>query len=186
MKTRNLLTLLILITILSCTIDKKNKKSKEIENLSTEKYFNAKDEVLVFDSISMSIPSQNDSLADWKGYQKVKEGLLKFKKTTPNEVLVGAEEFVGNVKVMNDSITISLLDERSLKARINALYNQSLRLQEMKDIPSITVEEIEKQTKGLFSIFRMINHKIDAIYKQEEFEKELLEDDFFFSKMDSI
>jgi len=170
----------------SCIIDKTNKEEKEMSKLSDKKYYNAKDEVLIFDNATMQTPFYNDSLAAWEGYIKVKESLEKFKKTTPNDILGDAEAFTKDVKFMRESIAISILNERSLKARINALYNQSLRLQEMKEIPSITVEEIEKQVKGMFSIFRMINHKINAIYEQEDFEKDLLESNFFFSKLDSI
>ncbi len=169
----------------SCQKEKKQEKQVTI-NTSKEKYFNAKDAVIIFDSIPEVTIFQKDSIANWKGYFRVKKSLEKIKRTTPNEILVVSKDLVKEIKVMRDSISVISLRERGMRARINALYNQSLRLQEMKNIPAITVPKIVKQAKGLFSIFRMINHKINAIYEQKNFEKELIEDEFFFSKIDSI
>lgn len=186
MKQRSLFALFIVVFTLSCTNEKDKKQETAIVVESDEKYFNAKDEVMVFDSIATVDVHQKDSISSWKGYFKVQASLEKFRKTTPNEVLDGAKDLVKDVKLMRDSITVPVLKERGMNARINALYNQSLRLQEMKDIPAITVPEVAKQTEGLFSIFRMINHKINAIYDQRNFERDLVKDDFFFSKIDSI
>ncbi|MDO3695393.1 hypothetical protein QVZ41_11135 [Wenyingzhuangia sp. chi5] len=163
---------------------KKTETAVKAEN--DEKYLSAKDETIIFDSVAPVKVIYKDSILDWKGYFKVTEDLKRLKKTTPNEVLSVAEELVKDVALMRDSITVKVLDERGMRARMNALYNQSLRLQEMKDIPAITVPEITKQTQGLFTIFRMINTKINAIYEQNDFEQELLDDNFFFSKIDSI
>ncbi|NIJ44420.1 hypothetical protein FHR24_000859 [Wenyingzhuangia heitensis] len=182
---QSLLAIIIVIVTLSCKNDN-SKQETEAAVVSDEKYFNAKDEVMLFDSIAVAEVVYKDSIATWKGYFKVQENLKKFKKTSPNEVLGASDEFVKDVQLMRDSITIPILRERGMRARINALYNQALRLQEMKSIPAITVPEVTKQTQGLFSIFRMINYKVNAIYEQVNFEKDLVKDDFFFSKIDSI
>lgn len=180
----------IALFVIFCTVfiaceQKKTQKSVK-ETAKNEKYLNTKDETIVFDSIAPIKIIYKDSIVDWKGYFKVTKALEGLKETTPNEALNAAEELVKDVELMRDSITVKVLDERGMRARMNVLFNQALRLQEMKDIPAITVDEIIKQTQGLFTIFRMINTKINAIYEQNDFEKELIEEDFFFSKLDSI
>ncbi|MDO6738340.1 hypothetical protein [Wenyingzhuangia sp. 2_MG-2023] len=181
------MALYILLTglLIACQ-ESKEKSSEEVVVNDDRKYFNPKDEFIQFDTLVTEGTVYKDSISSWKGYQKVKETLEKLKKNTPNDVLNISDELVGNVVLMRDSITVDLLKIKGMRARIHTLYNQSLRLQEMKDIPAITVPEIKKQTQGLFVIFRMINRKITAIYQQVDFENELENDEFFFSKIDSI
>lgn len=183
MKQKSLLVFIIVVFALSC---KKDKDKKNTEVVSIDKYQNIKDNIVVFDSFAPVKVVYKDSLLGWKGYFDVQEDLELLKKTTPNEALGLSEKLVKDVALMKDSITVKTLDEKGMRARMNTLYNQALRLQEMKEIPAITVPEITKQTQGLFTLYRMINTKINAIYEQNDFEKELLEDDFFFSKLDSI
>ncbi|MGY5354741.1 hypothetical protein [Wenyingzhuangia sp. IMCC45467] len=171
------------VVFIACE-QKKSETTVKAEN--DEKYFSAKDEIIVFDSLSPVNIIYKDSIVGWKGYFEVTDDLERIKKTSPNEVLSSAEELVKDVALMRDSITVKVLDEKGMRARMNTLYNQALRLQEMKEIPAITVPEITKQTQGLFTIYRMINTKINAIYEQNNFEKELVDDNFFFSKLDSI
>ena len=179
----------ILLLIVFCTVfiaceQKKTKATIQAEK--DEKYLNIKDEIIVFDSLVPVELVYKDSVVGWKGYFQVTEDLKRIKKATPNEVLNAAEELTKDVALMRDSITVKAIDDRGMRARINALYNQSLRLQEMREIPAITVPEIKKQAQGIFTIYSMIIEKINAIYEQNNFEKELIEDDFFFSKIDSI
>ncbi|MGY5351614.1 hypothetical protein ACXGQW_03475 [Wenyingzhuangia sp. IMCC45533] len=160
------------------------KKNDTITN--KEKYNNPKDKIIVFDTVGEVPVVYKDSILDWKGYFRVKKTLKKLRKTSVTNVLSSSTVLVKNVKVMKDSISTSLAQNRGIRARINGLYNQSLRLQDMRDIPAITVDEVTKQTQGLFVIFRTIDKKINAIYDQVEFEREMKDDNFFFSKIDSI
>lgn len=167
--------------------DSEKKESKKPEKAEEQKkYSNPKDEFVQFDTITEENVVLIDSIASWKGYHQVKEILERLKNNTPNEVLSTSEELVRKVVLMRDSLEIDLLKKRGVKARINALYNQSLRLQEMAEIPSITIPEVKKQTQGLFVIFRMINRKVNAVYQQQEFENKLIKENFVFSKLDSI
>lgn len=185
MKYSNIFIISTFFLILSC---QHTKVEKEVDSslVSKEKYENPKDNTVTFDKIIDINVRYKDSITTWKGYHKVKQRLESLKTTTPNEVLNISEDFIKEVKLMRDSITVKSLNIKGMKSRINALYNQSLRLQEMKTIPAITVEEVRKQTEGLFVIVRLIDAKINAIYEQKKFENELLEEDFFFSKIDSI
>lgn len=185
MKYLGLFIMSVFVFLTSC---KQNTKESGVAQVLVEKtkYYNPKDETIAFDSIKKVKISYKDSIITWKGYHKVKEKLAKYRSTSPNEILSSSEELLADVKLMRDSITIVALKDKGIRARINALYNQSLRLREMKEIPAITVPEVVKQTQGMYVIFRMINSKINAIYDQINFEKELIEDDFMFSKIDSI
>lgn len=173
----------IIILMISCTDHKDNETENDIP---TEKYQSIKDDVFVFDSLPSVDIVYKDSILVWKEYFNVKEQLSYFKKTSPNDVLGMSENLVKEIAFMRDSIRVEILNVKGMRARMNTLYNQALRLQEMKDITAITVPEIKKQTTGLFVLFRMMNTKINAIYEQNQFEKDLLEDEFFFSKLDSI
>lgn len=183
MKQNCLLALFIAVVMISCG---SNEDNKTIKKSSNDKYKNIKDEVIVFDSVAPVKIMYPDSIIGWKGYFQVKENLQDFKRNTPHEVMTMAEGLVANIELMKDSITVKTLDDKGIRSRINVLLNQALRLQDMKNIPAITVPEVVKQTQGLFTVYRMINHKINAIYQQNDFENELIEEDFFFSKLDSI
>ncbi len=170
--------------LVACQSEKKESDDKTVS--LENKYASPKDSQQVFDTVVGVKLVYKDSIINWKGYHKVQETLKLMKKNTTNEVLSLSEQLVENVTLMRDSITVKTLDEKGMRARINALYNQALRLQEMKSIPAITIPEVKKQTQGLFVIFRMINRKANAIYRKQDFEKEMLQEDFIFSKIDSI
>lgn len=176
----------IFVLIVSCKKDTEKKEVVTKLSIKNSKYSNPKDDVLLFDSIGFVNVKYKDSITTWSGYYRVKKTLESLKETTPNLVLNASQNLVADVVVMRDSIPVTGLKVKGMRARINGLYNQSLRLQEMNEIPSITVKEVIRQTKGLFVIFRTIDKKINAIYEQVDFEKELEEEDFFFSKIDSI
>ncbi len=171
------------LLLISC---KEVVKEKQEIKKETEKYKNPKDEIIVFDTLKDITIQYKDSITNWKGYYRVKDVLESLKTTTPNEVLSNADDLVKDIKSMKDSMVVVSLRTQGMRARINGLYNQALRLQDMSNIPAITVKEVTKETRGLFKLFGMINKKINAIYNQVDFEKEMKADDFFFSKIDSI
>lgn len=173
------------MSLIACNQTKGSSKVIEKQE-GAKKYSDPKDVFTQFYTLEDEVFLHKDSIVLWEGYQRVKESLENLKNNTPNEVLNSSENLVQNASWMRDTITVKVLNNKGMRARMNTFYNQSLRLQDMKNIPSITIPEIKKQTEGLFIIFRMINRKIDAIYKQEDFENDLLEDDFIFSKLDSI
>lgn len=178
---------LIVFVLLVFACKESRVQSKIQENPKEQKkYADPKDEFIQFDTLAVENLLFLDSIASWQGYFRVKNSLKLIKNNTPNEVLSISDELVEHVSNMRDSVTVAAMDEKGMRSRMNALYNQSLRLQEMKTIPSITIPEIKKQTQGLFVIFRMIDRKINAIYRKQEFEQELLEDNFTFSRLDSI
>ena len=184
MKQKNLFVLVLLVFMFSCKNSKEVKLEEELT--SKVKYQNIKDEVVEIDTLLSVELIYKDSVIGWKGYAEVEKDLQLLKKCSPNEVLNLSQKLVNDVVLMKDSIHVVSLNEKGIRVRMNTLYNQALRLQEMKDIPAITVQEIVKQTQSVFTLHNMINDKINAIYEQKKFEKELSENQFFFSKLDSI
>ncbi len=177
---------LLLVLGLCFACSKKKEASKSEGTKLMKSYVGEKDKEVKFDTVHLEKVRFKDSIKDWKGYHKI-DALLKVLKTsTPNELLYTADDFVKDIKLMKDSIPVESLKKPGMRARINGMYNQALRLKEMSTIPAITVDEVVKQTVGLYAIFNMITTKVNAIYDQENFENELLEEDFIFSKIDSI
>lgn len=177
---------MLLFSLLIACNQSKNTSKVVDEESKLKKYSDPKDEFMQFDNLKEEKFKYKDSILSWEGYKRVHQSLDKLRNNTPNEVLNLSEELVENTKWMRDTISVEAMKNKGMRARMNTFYNQALRLQEMKSISSITVAEIEKQTAGLFVVFRMVNRKIDAIYEQQNFEKDLLEDDFVFSRLDSI
>lgn len=173
----------VFIVLISCQSKVKNDQMVVDKQ---DKYANVKDEIRVFDTLPSVALKYNDSIVDWKGYLRVKETLRLIKKTSANEVLSTAEVLVKDIVSMRDSIPMDVMEQKGMSARLNGLYNQALRLQEMQEIPAITMAEIAHQTQGLFVLFNTINKKVNAIYDQIDFENKMIEDDFVFSVQDSI
>ncbi|MDB4297703.1 hypothetical protein N9901_02995 [Flavobacteriaceae bacterium] len=169
------LLIVVIFSFISCA-----KKGTTATNVETVKYYNAKDEMVTFEDFTPLNSSNNKHVKSWKGYQQLKVQLTALKTTTPNEILSLSDELTKTVVLMRDSIRNNDLAISGVKARVNALYNQSLRLQDMQNIPSITAAEIKNQLKGMFTIYSTLNTKIDAVYNQIAFEKELEEEVPFF------
>lgn len=170
------------LLVVSCQPQKQTPKQIKEKELADSKYINPKDIELIYDSISLGSVKYKDSIKDWKNYYKVQDVLTSIAKTSPNNVLSASDDLVEKIIAMQKKIPVVALRSKGIKARLNALYNQSLRLKEMSTIPAITVDEISQQTAGLFVIFRTIEKKIDAIYEQVNFEQELIKEEFFFLK----
>ena len=180
----NRILLLIWVLVLCVACQKKSKIDKNGQ--VSLKYLNQKDEVQNIGAVQEVSVVYLDSIESWKGYFKVKESLLALKQTSANEILSQSPHVLEDVILMRDSIPFKDLRVKGMSARLNAMYNQALRLREMQDIPAITAEEITNQTEGLFVLFHMVNQKINAIYDQIDFENQMLEDEFVFSLKDSV
>jgi len=77
---------------------------------------------------------------------------------------------------MIQSIEIDNLNQLNVIARFNVLHNQTLRLADMANIPSISSEEVKEEIRTILDVFSAVNSKINTIYKVEEI-RDLLEVD---------
>ena len=133
-------------------------------------------------NVLVHIKTSNETeISNWEYYTTLREFLGKFKKITPNEALGNALELTSLVKALKDSTKPKVLNTSSLKARINLLENESLRLSDMTKISAIKAEEVNEQITKIFHAFSSLNSKINTVFLQQNLSKDLDFKDFDFS-----
>lgn len=125
--------------------------------------------------------SNEKEISDWEYYTTLREFLDKFKKITSNEALGNALELTSLVKALKDSAKPTILNTPSLKARINLLENESLRLSDMTKISVIKAEEVNTQVAKIFEAFSALNSKINTVFLQQNLSKDMDFKDFDFT-----
>ena len=160
--------LVILLFGISCT------RSKKVEEVAQNK------DSLVVESDKISnhlvetlIPSAKADLEKWKEYERVDEFMLRFYSVSSLEALSNAKELADLVGAMKDSIRIRKLDEPSTLARFGVLHNETLRLADMAQIPSIKKEEVKMTVTKILQLYSALNSKINTIYKSEDVQNSL-------------
>ncbi|SNR73442.1 hypothetical protein SAMN04488111_2739 [Lutibacter flavus] len=119
------------------------------------------------------IPNARRNLRDWKEYNNVDEFMIKYYNVSKLEALNNSKELSDLVKNMIDTIRIDKLDKINVIARFNVLHNETLRLADMANIPSITEDEVKEEVKKIIDLYSAVNSKINTIYKAEELQKAL-------------
>lgn len=180
-----LYSLLFFCFLMSCT-SKKETATVEKKEDTIEKYHNAKNDLIKFTVIDLLNPKYKDSIKDWKGYQNMLAKINLMSESSANDILSYAEELVKDSKLMKDSITVPILENKGIATRINFIENQAKRLKDMKNISVITIDEIKVATEELYTLFGILNLKINAVYEQEHFDDELIEEDLIFEFNDSL
>ncbi|MDT7832639.1 hypothetical protein RQM59_09620 [Flavobacteriaceae bacterium S356] len=171
--------LIIFFLFVSFLISCGDPATQEVEKkpVATSQFSMAKEHnVLVY------IKTSNEKeISNWEYYTTVREFLDKFKKITPNEALGNALELTSLIKALKDSAKPEALNTSSLKARINLLENESLRLSDMTKISAIKAEEVNRQVTKVFDAFSSLNSKINTVFLQQNLSKDLDFKDFDFS-----
>jgi len=119
------------------------------------------------------IPSAKKAVADWREYKDVDEFIIKYYNISNTEALNNAEELVGLIQLMKDTVRVEMLKELNIKARFNVLHNEALRLQDMALISSITDDEVSEEVKKIIELYSALNSKINTIYKADQLQKSL-------------
>jgi len=117
-------------------------------------------------------------IEDWKEYDNLLEFLNQYKAISPNDAINNSNELNDKAKSLNDSIKPKILETPAFNARLNLLYNETLRLYDMSSIPSIKATEINEQVTKVLHAFSAINSKINTTLRQVELENEITETDF--------
>lgn len=163
--------LIILLTGFSCN---RNKETAQVSEKSDSLKL---DENRIENRIGETlIPEAKQEMDTWKEYQDADELMLKYYSITTLEALSDARELSELVKRMKDSIRIEKLQKPNIIARLNVLHNETLRLEDMANIPSITKEEVKEEVNNIIAIYSAMNSKINTIY-QSEFLQNALEVD---------
>ncbi len=131
-------------------------------------------------SIGVSLtPTTKKEIKNWKEYQLVDEVITNFYAISKAEALNNSQELSRLVTNLRDSIRNEKHKDPSLKARINILQNECLRLEDMSNIQAITPEEVTASVKRTLEAFSGLNAKLNSLYAVSDLENELILDPDF-------
>ncbi|WP_439131527.1 hypothetical protein [Polaribacter sp.] len=177
------LSFTILIILFSCA-------KKQEQGNTEEKIKPLLSVVKEHPSVKPINPIYKEEIESWKELENVDNFLGRFKKASANEVLSNALELKGLITKLKDSIKLDMFKLPSFNARVNILYNETLRLSDMTTIPAITADEVHLQTEKIIDAFSAVNAKVNTIFSKKRFEDEIGVDLTFIgldsTKMDSV
>lgn len=129
-------------------------------------------------------------IENWQDLKTATTFIKKFEKVSPNEAMSNALELRDLVASLKDNEIPKIFDAPSFKARVNVLYNETLRLADITLIPAITSDEVNAQINKTIAAFSSVNSKINTVLSKKRFEEALdIDIDFIgidSTKMDSI
>ncbi|MDB2418282.1 hypothetical protein N9W38_02745 [Flavobacteriaceae bacterium] len=114
----------------------------------------------------------------WIEYENLAIFLQQYTAISPNDALNNSRELNDITKSIIDSVQPQFLVTAAFKARLNLLYNETLRLYDMSSIPAIKATEVNHQVANILNAFSSVNFKINTILTQSELEKNITEPDF--------
>lgn len=114
----------------------------------------------------------------WIEYENLAIFLQQYTAISPNDALNNSRELNDITKSIIDSVQPQFLGTAAFKARLNLLYNETLRLYDMSSIPAIKAAEVNHQVANILNAFSSVNFKINTILTQSELEKNITEPDF--------
>ena len=114
----------------------------------------------------------------WIEYENLAIFLQQYTAISPNDALNNSRELNDITKSIIDSVKPQFLETSAFKARVNLLYNETLRLYDMSSIPSIKAIEVNHQVANVLDAFSSVNFKINTILTQNELEKGITEPKF--------
>jgi len=114
----------------------------------------------------------------WIEYENLAIFLQQYTAISPNDALNNSRELNDITKSIIDSVQPQFLGTTAFKARLNLLYNETLRLYDMSSIPAIKATEVNHQVANILNAFSSVNFKINTILTQSELEKNVTEPDF--------
>ncbi len=152
--------------LISCHSNKKSNKTDETKDTLSV----VQNEQITSAPAILLEKEASEEVKNWKAYQRVTELMKSYYTTTVFEALKNAPELVEATRILKDSIKVQKLEIPSVKARLNVLYNEALRIEDMSKIPSITDEEVKNEVQKMLKIYSAINEKINTIYRIEKYE----------------
>lgn len=158
---------LILLINFSCDFKKTDTNNSSVDSLAV----NGK---RITNTISETLtPSAKKDFENWEEYQDVDEFIIEYYNISISEALTGAENLAGLVKLMKDTIRVPAIDKLNVIARFNVLHNETLRLADMANIPSISDEEVSEEVSQILDVYASVNSKINTIYKAQDLQEAL-------------
>ena len=117
---------------------------------------------------------------EWQEYEDLSVFLNQYTSISPNDALNNSRELNEISKRVVDSLKPVIFDTPAFNARVNLLYNETLRLFDMSSIPAIKANEVNNHVDKILTAFSSINSKINTTLKQRELE--LTVEDISFKK----
>ncbi len=115
---------------------------------------------------------------DWSEYDALNNFIQQYTSISPNEALNNSRELNGLTKSLNDSIKPAFLNTSAFNARVNFMYNETLRLHDMSSIFAIKSEEVNNQVDKILMAYSSINSKINTTLLQSKLDSEVSDMDF--------
>lgn len=160
---KQLIYIFLSILIFSCA----NKRKDVSSNFQDRSKLSI---VVAHDSLENIYPTFEKEVANWQEFKTVGSFIQKFQKVSPNEALSNALELRDLVMSLKDSLTPQNFEIPSFHARVNVLYNETLRLADLTLIPAITYEDVNLQVDKTLLAFSSITSKINSILSKKRFE----------------
>lgn len=161
----------VFILLISSCNDKTTTAKKGIDKPEASRIKKHKQVSKIQSKFQMNIDS-------WVEYENLRTFLQQYTSISPNDALNNSRELNDITKSIIDSIKPQFLETSAFKARINLLYNETLRLYDMSSIPAIKANEVNHQVANVLEAFSSVNFKINTILTQNELEKGITEPDF--------
>lgn len=168
--------LLLLLLVISCG----DKQEKEVVVKTAKPLMSL---VTKHNATKSVAPKFLNDVAGWQKLKLVDSFFVNYRNISPNEALNNAVELKDLVKSLNDSIP-KKFNIASFKARVNVLYNETLRLADLKDIPAIKATEVNVQVDKTIEAFSAVNIKVNTILQKQRFE-DLIDVDVSFIGLDT-
>ncbi len=112
-------------------------------------------------------------LGDEKAWEQLSETMQSMAQATTGQVLIEAQEVRFAVQKIRDSLKNSILQRTDVKAYLNILWNNALRLEDMKDIPAVTGEEVKEQAQKILMLYEALVEKINSVSHIRRWEAEM-------------
>jgi len=119
-------------------------------------------------------------IEEWQEYENLSVFLNQYTSISPNDALNNSRELNDLAKSFVDSLKPAIFETPAFNARVNLLYNETLRLYDMSSIPAIKANEVNNHIDKILNAFSSINSKINTTLKQRELE--LTVEDISFKK----
>lgn len=154
--------------IVSCESgEKKQMTSDKIDSIQ-----NSEEKIQRKIDITLSKASR-EAVKDWHEFEEVDDFILNYYNISVSDALTLSSELNDLVVLMRDSVRVDQLKIDPIKARLNVLQNETMRLKDMSTINSITAEEVSQEVFSILEVYDSFLSRINTIYKVEELQKAL-------------
>lgn len=164
MRVRVITLLILIVGLWSCKQQLNENSLVQLEmKQAKEKSYSASENIL---------PKFNSVVSNWKEYNAFADFLaINYQKTNNQQALENAERLSNLSKNLKDSLLPQSINQVSLKARINLLYSETLRMYDMATIPTISDDSVHAQIEKVYVAFSALNAKINEMLEQKELQE---------------